>query len=61
MTVLAKANRYNVFIVFFATLGSFTYGYNSSVTAGVIGLPSFFPYFDIDTKTNHGSSILGGE
>ncbi|KAL2817751.1 hypothetical protein BDW59DRAFT_165798 [Aspergillus cavernicola] len=59
MAVGAKANRYNVLIALFVTLGSFTYGYNSSVTAGVIGLPSFFEYLDIDTSTAQGNSIVG--
>ncbi|POR32522.1 Sugar transporter [Tolypocladium paradoxum] len=57
---VVKASRYNVLIAFFVTLGSFTYGYNSSVTAGVIGLPSFFDYLDIDVTTSTGNSILGG-
>lgn len=60
MAVGAKANRYNVLIAFFVTLGSFTYGFNSSVTAGVIGLPSFFEYIGIDITTSSGNSTLGG-
>ncbi|OAP57937.1 hypothetical protein AYL99_08675 [Fonsecaea erecta] len=59
MAIGTKANRYNFLIAFFVTLGSFTYGYNSSVTAGVIGLPTFFKYFDIDVTTSSGSSTLG--
>lgn len=55
----ARANRYNFAIAFFVALGSFTYGYNSSVTASVIGLPSFFAYFGIDPTTTHGSSKVG--
>lgn len=57
--ITAKANRYNFLIAFFVALGSFTYGYNSSVTASVIGLPSFFKYFDIDPTTSKGSSQVG--
>lgn len=60
MAPQAKANRFNFLIASFATLGSFTYGYNSSVTAGVIGLPAFFAYFGIDITTSTGNSILGG-
>ncbi|KAL2824696.1 general substrate transporter [Aspergillus pseudoustus] len=59
MAVGGKANRYNFLIAFFVTLGSFTYGYNSSVTAGVIGLPSFFAYLDITSSTTQGDSIIG--
>lgn len=33
-------NAYNFLIVFTVALGSFTYGYNSSIVAGVFGLPS---------------------
>ncbi|KAL4862345.1 hypothetical protein BDV12DRAFT_190475 [Aspergillus spectabilis] len=59
MAVGGKANRYNFLIAFFVTLGSFTYGYNSSVTAGVIGLPSFFAYLGITPSTTQGDSIIG--
>lgn len=61
MAVNSKANRYNFLVAFFVTLGSFTYGYNSSVTAGVIGLPSFFAYLDITPSTTQGDSIIGGK
>ena len=60
MAIKVKANRYNFLIASFVTLGSFTYGYNSSVTAGVVGLPTFFKYFGIDTTTSTGNSIFGG-
>lgn len=59
MAISTKANRYNFLITFFVALGSFTYGYNSSVTASVIGLPSFFSYFNIDIKTDNGSAVAG--
>ena len=55
----ARANRYNFLVAFFVALGSFTYGYNSSVTASVIGLPSFFTYLKIDPETSHGTSLYG--
>ncbi|CAK7207156.1 hypothetical protein SEUCBS139899_009964 [Sporothrix eucalyptigena] len=54
-----KANKYNILIAFFVALGSFTYGYNSSVTAGVVGLPSFFAYMKIDTSTSQGNALFG--
>ncbi|OCT51766.1 sugar transporter [Cladophialophora carrionii] len=57
--IRAKANTYNFAVTFFVALGSFTYGYNSSVMASVLGLPSFFSYFNIDVDTNSGSSITG--
>lgn len=59
MAVHARATRYNFVLAFFVALGSFTYGYNSSVTASVIGLPTFYAYFDIDIETERGSSLAG--
>lgn len=59
MAVGARANRYNFVIALFVTLGSFTYGFNSAAMAGVLGLPSFYVYFAIDTTTSYGNSILG--
>lgn len=59
MAVGAKANRYNFLIACFVALGSFTYGFNSAAFAGVLGLPSFYTYFNIDTTTSNGTAILG--
>lgn len=58
----ATANRYNFLIVFLVTFGSLTYGYNSAIIGAVIGLPSFFAYFNISlTGPNaaEGSRITG--
>lgn len=60
----AKGNSYNFLVVFFAALGSFTYGYNSSIIASVFGLPAFFAYFNISLDGPHaaeGNRIIGGE
>ncbi|KAH8690341.1 general substrate transporter, partial [Talaromyces proteolyticus] len=38
---------YNLTVVLFASLGSFSYGYSSSIIASVFGLPSFFSYFNL--------------
>ncbi|KAF2679245.1 general substrate transporter [Lentithecium fluviatile CBS 122367] len=57
-----SANRYNYLIVFLVTFGSLTYGYNSAIIGAVIGLPSFFAYFNISlTGPNaaEGSRITG--
>lgn len=59
MAVGARANGYNFLVTFFAALGSFTYGYNSAIMGSVIGLPAFFPYFDIVASSSKGSSIIG--
>lgn len=60
---MAGGNRYNYLIVFFVALGSFTYGYNSAILGAVLGLPSFFSYFNIDLfgpNSNYGNQITGG-
>lgn len=54
-------NNYNLLVVFCVTFGSLTYGYNSAIIGAVIGLPSFFAYFNIDIKSDGGSRITGGE
>lgn len=59
----AKGNRYNFMVVFFAALGSFTYGFNSAIVGTVFGLPSFFDYFDISLDGPHatrGNQYIGG-
>ncbi|EPE08408.1 general substrate transporter [Ophiostoma piceae UAMH 11346] len=53
---------YNVGIVFFVALGSFTYGFNSSIMGTVFGLSSFFDYFNLPqagSGTGYTSSIEG--
>ncbi len=60
----AKANTYNFYVVFFSALGSFTYGYNSSIIGSVFGLPAFFSYFDISLtgpNAKKGNEIIGGK
>lgn len=52
-------NNYNLLVVFCVTFGSLTYGYNSAIIGAVIGLPSFFAYFNIDIKSDGGSRITG--
>ena len=60
----AKANTYNFTVVFFSALGSFTYGYNSSIIGSVFGLPAFWDYFDISLtgpNAQEGNDIIGGK
>ena len=38
--------------IFFVTLGSFTYGYGSSIIATTLAQPSFTFYFNLDTALN---------
>lgn len=56
----AKGNSYNFIVVFFAALGSFTYGFSSSIIGAVFGLAGFFDYFNITYGTSHGNDIIGG-
>lgn len=58
---MQTATNYNFLIVLIVTFGSLTYGYNSAIIGAVIGLPSFFEYFNIDIKSESGSRITGGE
>ena len=55
----AKANKYNFAVAFFVALGSFTYGFNSSIIGAVIGQPSFFSYFNFTPDSSYGGSIVG--
>jgi hypothetical protein len=62
MTVIATS-RYNFLLVFFVALGSFTYGFNSSIMGTVFGLPSFYTYFKLDTTgpgAGYANDIIGG-
>lgn len=45
-----KTSTYNLVIVLFTALGSYTYGFNSSMIASATGLSSFWDYFNL-TKT----------
>ena len=57
--VRARANTYNYLVAFFVALGSFTYGFNSAIIGSVIGLPSFYAYFDFVATSSYGGSIIG--
>jgi hypothetical protein len=57
-------SRYNFLLVFFVALGSFTYGFNSSIMGTVFGLPSFYSYFNLDTTgpgASYANDIIGGK
>ena len=57
--IRARANSYNFIIAFFVGLGSFTYGFDSAIVGSVIGLPSFYSYFNFEYTSSYGSSIIG--
>ncbi|KAF9698416.1 hypothetical protein EKO04_003944 [Ascochyta lentis] len=59
---MGKSSLTNFVIVFFVALGSFTYGFNSAIIGSVIGLPSFFQYFNLDLEgpnADEGNRIVG--
>lgn len=57
-----NVSSFNFILVFFISLGSFLYGFNSSIMGTVFGLPSFYSYFKLETtgpKAKYGNDILG--
>lgn len=55
---LRQANRFNFLIVFVVALGSWSVGYYSSIIGSVLGMPSFYDYFNLSLKGSSG--IVGG-
>ena len=58
----AKGNSYNFIVVFFSALGSFTYGFSSSIIGAIFGLPAFWSYFDLSLtgpKANETNDLIG--
>jgi hypothetical protein len=60
MAIGGISNAYNFLIVFTVALGSFTYGFNSSIIGAVFGLPSFFSYFNLTLDGKESAPIIGG-
>ena len=56
--IQAKATKYNYVVALFATLGSFTYAFNSVIFGSVLDLSSFFTYFKIVPDSSYGASII---
>ncbi|KAK5744134.1 hypothetical protein LTR17_002164 [Elasticomyces elasticus] len=52
-------SRYNYALALFVALGSFTYGFSNSVIGSVLGLPSFYAYFDLASDGSGASGIIG--
>ncbi|KAG5744565.1 hypothetical protein H9Q70_012740 [Fusarium xylarioides] len=56
------ATRYNFALVFFVALGSFTYGFNTSIMGTVFGLAPFFSYFNLELTgpgADYANSMIG--
>ncbi|EXJ66148.1 uncharacterized protein A1O5_10764 [Cladophialophora psammophila CBS 110553] len=49
-----KVNPYNFLVVLTVALGSFTYGFTVNVTGPVLGMPSFYHYFNLDITSTTG-------
>ena len=60
LVTMGQGNFYNYAIILTVALGSFTYGFTSSIIGAVFGLPSFFNYFDLELAGKRSSDILGG-
>ena len=56
-------SSYNYSLIFLLALGSFTYGFNSSIIATVLGLSSYYEYFNLSTtgpRSGYANNIIGG-
>ena len=52
-------NLYNFGVALFVAVGSLCYGYASSISAALIGQPSFYAYMNLVPDTAHTNAILG--
>lgn len=54
---MTKLTGVNIFIVLFASLGGFTYGFGFGVFVSSIGQPGFYEYFKLESKFNYTSAV----
>lgn len=59
MTENSSVGTYNLLAVLAAAIGSFTFGFTVNVTGPVLGMPSFYEYFDLNI--NQTTGVIGGE
>lgn len=52
-------NAYNFFVALFVAVGSLCYGYASSISAALIGQPSWYAYMGLVPETSYSQAILG--
>lgn len=52
-------NAYNFFVALFVAVGSLCYGYASSISAALIGQPSWYDYMGLEAGTSYSQAILG--
>jgi hypothetical protein len=58
---MGQGTFYNYGVILTVALGSFTYGFTSSIIGAVFGLPSFFEYFDLTLSGKKSADIIGGK
>lgn len=54
-----KTSTFNFLVVITAALGSFSFGFNTNVTGSVLGMPSFYEYFNLNIEVTTG--VIGGK
>lgn len=52
-------NAYNFFVALFVAVGSLCYGYASSISAALIGQPSWYDYMGLEAGSSYSQAILG--
>jgi MFS family permease len=52
-------NIYNFFVALFVAFGSLCYGYASSISAALIGQPSWYDYMGLEAGSSYSQRILG--
>lgn len=52
-------NLYNFFVALFVAFGSLCYGYASSISAALIGQPSWYDYMGLEAGSAYSQRILG--
>ncbi|RSM18688.1 hypothetical protein CDV31_002408 [Fusarium ambrosium] len=57
--MIAGSSVYNFLAVLTSGLGSFMYGFNSSIIGSIFGLPGFFEYFDLTLTGKDSAPIIG--
>lgn len=60
---MGGVNVYNLSVVLFIALGSFTYGFNSSIIGSVTALPAFYEYFELSStgpRAGYTTDMVGG-
>lgn len=49
-----KVNYYNLLVILIAAIGSFTFGFTVNASGSVLGMASFYNYFQLDIPSTTG-------